>query len=34
MKGILKGTGWEIKEFIDSDGERQSRYLAIIKKTN
>jgi hypothetical protein len=34
MKEILKGTGWEIKEFIDSDGERQSRYLAIIKKTN
>jgi SAM-dependent methyltransferase len=34
MKGILKGTGWEIKEFIDSDGEKQSRYMAIVKKTD
>jgi SAM-dependent methyltransferase len=34
VEEILEGTGWEIKEFIDSDGERQSRYLAIIKKTN
>ncbi len=30
MKEILKGTGWKIKKFIDSDG---SYYVAIIEKT-
>jgi SAM-dependent methyltransferase len=34
VEGILEGTGWEIKEFVDSDGEKQSRYMAIIKKTD
>lgn len=29
MKEILKGTGWKIKEFIDSD---DSEYIAIIEK--
>ena len=30
MKEILKGTGWKIKEFIDSD---DSLYIATIEKT-
>jgi len=29
MKEILRGTGWKVKEFIDSDG---SQYIAIIQK--
>lgn len=29
MKEILKGTGWKVKEFIDSD---DSEYIAIIEK--
>lgn len=29
MKGLLQGTKWKIKEFIDSDG---SQYIAIIEK--
>jgi len=29
MKEILKGTGWKVKEFIDSEG---SQYIAIIGK--
>jgi len=29
MKEILKGTGWKIKEFIESDN---SQYIAIIEK--
>jgi hypothetical protein len=29
MKEVLKGTGWKIREFIDSDN---SRYIAIIGK--
>jgi len=29
MEEILKGTGWKIKEFIDSEG---SQYIAIIEK--
>jgi len=32
IKEILKGTGWEVEQFIDSNGVRPSRYLAIIKK--
>lgn len=31
MKDILKGTGWKVKEFIDST---DSNYLAIIEKSN
>ena len=31
MKEILKGTGWEVKQFIDSEDE--VRYAAIITKT-
>jgi SAM-dependent methyltransferase len=34
IKEILKGTGWEVEQFMDSDGVRLSRYLAIIKKAN
>jgi hypothetical protein len=30
MQEILKGTGWKIKEFIDSDN---SEYIAIIEKS-
>jgi SAM-dependent methyltransferase len=30
MKKILNGTGWKVKEFIDSEG---SQYIAIIEKT-
>jgi SAM-dependent methyltransferase len=30
MKEILNGTGWKVKEFIDSEG---SQYIAIIEKT-
>lgn len=30
MEEILKGTGWKIKEFIDSD---DSAYVAAIEKT-
>ena len=29
MEEILKGTGWKVKEFIDSEG---SQYIAIIEK--
>jgi len=29
MEEILKGTGWKIKEFVDSDG---SAYIAVIEK--
>ncbi len=29
MKEILKGTGWKIRKFIDSE---DSQYIAIIKK--
>lgn len=29
MKQMLKGTGWKIKGFIDSDG---AQYIAIIHK--
>lgn len=32
IKEILKGTGWEVDQFIDCDDVRPSRYLAIIKK--
>jgi len=32
VEEILKGTGWKIKEFIDSADEKRSYYLAIIKK--
>ena len=32
IKEILKGTEWEVEQFIDSDGIRPSRYLAMIKK--
>jgi SAM-dependent methyltransferase len=32
VEEILKGTGWKIKEFIDSTDEKRSYYLAIIKK--
>jgi SAM-dependent methyltransferase len=31
MKGILKGTGWEVKKFIDSSS---SPYAAVIQKEN
>ena len=34
VKLILKGTGWKVKQFVDSEGERQSRYTAIIRKTS
>ena len=30
MEEVLKGTGWKIKEFVDSD---DSEYVAIIEKT-
>jgi hypothetical protein len=29
MEEVLKGTGWKIKEFVDSDG---SAYIAVIEK--
>jgi hypothetical protein len=29
MKRILKGTGWKVKQFLDSEG---SQYIAIIEK--
>jgi hypothetical protein len=29
MEAILRGTGWKIKQFIDSEG---SQYIAIIEK--
>jgi hypothetical protein len=29
MKGILRGTGWKVKKFIDS---RSSPYVAIIQR--
>jgi SAM-dependent methyltransferase len=32
VEEILEGTGWRIKEFIDSADEKRSYYLAIIKK--
>jgi SAM-dependent methyltransferase len=32
VEEILKGTGWRIKEFIDSTDEKRPYYLAIIKK--
>ena len=31
MKGLLKGTGWTIKEFIDNP--KRSSYMAIIGKS-
>ena len=31
MKELLRGTGWKVKEFIDSEG---SAYIAIIEKMN
>ena len=34
VKLILKGTGWKVKQFVDSEGERQSRDTAIIRKTS
>jgi hypothetical protein len=34
IKEILKGTGWEVEKFIDSNGARPARYLAIIRKTS
>jgi hypothetical protein len=33
MRQILRGTGWKAKNFVDPDGERQSRYVAVIMKT-
>jgi len=30
MKAILRGTGWKVKEFIDSESD--SRYVAVIRK--
>lgn len=33
MKQILKGTGWKIKEFINSQDGDTSRYVAAIEKT-
>ncbi len=33
MKELLKGTGWQVKRFIDADGFRQNgEYMAIIQK--
>jgi hypothetical protein len=32
MKAILRGTGWKVKEFIDSESESDSRYVAVIRK--
>jgi hypothetical protein len=32
MKQILAGTGWKIKEFIDSKHGDTSRYVAVISK--
>lgn len=32
VEEILRGTGWKIREFIDSTDEKRSYYLAIIKK--
>jgi SAM-dependent methyltransferase len=31
MRAILKGTGWDVKKFLDSEG---SQYIAIIEKTD
>jgi hypothetical protein len=32
MKAILRGTGWKVNEFIDSEGESDARYVAVIRK--
>ena len=32
MKAILRGTGWKVKEFIDSESESDARYVAVIRK--
>jgi hypothetical protein len=32
MKAILKDTGWKVNEFIDSEGESDARYVAVIPK--
>jgi SAM-dependent methyltransferase len=34
VRQSLKGTEWEVKEFVDSDGGRQSRYMVAMKKTS
>jgi len=32
MQAILRGTGWKVKEFIDSESESDARYVAVIRK--
>jgi hypothetical protein len=32
MKKILKGTGWEVKRFIDPKDKKEPHYIAIIEK--
>ncbi len=33
MKGMLKGTGWKVKRFIDAEGHKENgQYIAIITK--
>lgn len=32
MKEILGGTGWELRQFIDSESEAEAHYVAVIRK--